>query len=158
MANGGLELPDGYKSDAEMMQEVGAARDLVISVHRASTGRWIKTHELPKLKVDPPIPGAWRTSAKSLSKYDNFLVAARLWPYLINPDAVVSAGRTSSMCSHERLMIDYDKLAGILNNYRDGQLGGSFREWGTLSENREAFMPTLGDDIMDFEICMIHEG
>eukprot|EP00959_Pyramimonas_sp_CCMP1952_P269537 5634847-Pyramimonas_sp.AAC.1 len=67
MANGGLETPDNYKPDAEMMQEVGAARDLVIRVRRVSTGRYLKTYELPKLQVGPPIPGAWRTSTKSLS-------------------------------------------------------------------------------------------
>jgi hypothetical protein len=125
MANGGIHPPAEFKSEAEEKKDVAEAAAHVRIAHLSTidAGRFLNKNRVASIK---DLPGTFRQSARSKSKYDNLIQYASLWPYLL---AHSSSGYGAGF---RRLDIDLTRFEGILLELGADKFNGGLENWKSV--------------------------
>ncbi|CAK0812923.1 unnamed protein product, partial [Prorocentrum cordatum] len=112
MANGGLEVPAEFITEAENRAQLDAARGIVEAAHRDAAGK--ATLKLYQVNATcKSVPGAYRPGAKGkATRLDNLMGAIDRWPHLIDVNEDTKELRF--------LSINYAKFSEIMGKYDDG--------------------------------------
>ena len=125
MANGGIHPPSEFKSEVEEKKEAAEAAAHVRLAHLSTidSGKFLSKNRVASIK---DLPGTFRQSARSKSKYDNLIHYVSLWPYLL---AHSTAGYGAGF---RRLDIDLARFEGILPELGADKFSGGLENWKSV--------------------------
>ena len=121
MANGGKEIPHGYKTEAQKKLDGLAAAAIVKCAHADAKGvLHLCEYEIPSKCRS--LPGTYRQSSKGkASRLENLHTAIQAWPHLIS-----YVGDTRKFVFAD---IDSKKFDALLTEFDVAHFGGGYDQW-----------------------------
>jgi hypothetical protein len=134
MANGGIEVPESFRTVVEESKELKVAEDTVRKAWLGTVtwGSSIKAYDIKKIKT---LPGTFRIGCNRASREDNLREAVGKWPHLLQ----WNEGRCGW---YARLDMDLHKFDEIMLEFGEEAFGGGFSKWETVWKCEEILRST----------------
>lgn len=129
MANGGVDVPEGWEDESTQEKLKAAAAVVVKKVHSQTAPRLsFKVYETGKMKV---VPGVYKPSTKNVkTKAEEFELALQRWPYLLLKEGSYDV---------VRLMVDPGKIDKLLEEIGPSHVNNGYEGWGEVWEIKNSF-------------------